>query len=129
MDKTLDLKLGEFKKALDTLKEAIDMFDQENILVRDATIKRFEYSFELCWKTSKVFLREEKGDLTISPKDCFKTLGKYSLSSEEVEELLTMVDDRNETTHAYGEKFIKELYPKIKNYFKLMVKVYQLIQK
>jgi len=129
MDKTLNLKLGEFKKALDTLKEAIDMFDQKNILVRDATIKRFEYSFELCWKTSKVFLREEKGDLTISPKDCFKTLSKYSLSSEEVEELLTMVDDRNETTHAYGEKFIRELYPKIKNYFKLMLKVYQLIQK
>jgi len=125
MDQTLNLKLEEFKKALGTLKEAIDMFDSTNILVRDATIKRFEYCFELSWKTSKVFLKEEKGNLVMAPKECFKTLGKYELlSPEEVEKSLNMVDDRNETTHAYGEKFIQALYPRIKEYFKVMEKIY-----
>jgi|GEM_PF-2544987 len=36
----------------------------------------------------------------------------------------TLVDDRNETTHAYGEKFVKVLYPRIKVYFELMNKIY-----
>lgn len=125
MDQTLSLKLAEFSKALATLKEALDMFDLKNILVRDATIKRFEYSYELCWKTSKVFLKEEKGEMVIGPKECFKTLGKHGfLSTEEIEKLLAMVDDRNETTHAYGEKFVQALYPRIKEYYDLMGKVY-----
>lgn len=129
MDQTLKLKLKEFRKALDTLNEALDMFDAKNILVRDATIKRFEYCFELCWKTSKVFLKEVKGDLVIAPKECFKTLCKQGiLSPEETEKLLTMVDDRNETTHAYGEKFIENLYPKIKEYNQLMQKIYELMK-
>lgn len=130
MDQTLNLKLKEFKKALLTLQEALNLFDAKNILVRDATIKRFEYSYELCWKSSKVFLKEQKGDLVIAPKECFKTLGKHGLlSAEEVEKILNMVDDRNETAHAYGEKFIKELYPRIKEYYKLMEKIYEAISK
>lgn len=128
MDQTLNLKLAEFNKALSTLKEALDLFDLKNILVRDATIKRFEYSYELCWKCSKVFLKEQKGELVIGPKECFKTLGKYDLlSPEEIEKLLGMVDDRNETTHTYGEKFVQELYPRIKEYYSLMGKVYNAI--
>lgn len=118
--------MEEFSKALAALKEALGMFDLKNILVRDATIKRFEYSYELCWKTSKVFLKEEKGEMVIGPKECFKTLGKHGfLSSEEIEKLLAMVDDRNETTHAYGEKFVQALYPRIKEYNDLMRKVYE----
>lgn len=124
MDQTLKLKLAEFEKALSTLKESLDMYDPSNILVRDATIKRFEYSYELCWKTSKVFLKEVKGELVVGPKECFKTLGKHGfLSPEEIEKLLNMVDDRNETTHAYGETFVQGLYPRIKEYYELMAKV------
>ena len=129
MDQTLELKLKEFRKALDTLVEALNMFDVANILVRDATIKRFEYCFELCLKTSKVFLKEAKGDLVVAPKECFKTLCKHGLlSSEETEKLLKMVDDRNETTHAYGAKFIENLYPRIKDYKELMLKIYESIK-
>ena len=128
MDQTLTLKLLEFHKALVTLREALEIFDVNNILVRDATIKRFEYSYELCWKTSKAFLKEKKGDLVVAPKECFKALGKYKiLSPDEIETALVMVDDRNETTHAYGENFIKGLYPRIKEYCVLISKIYQAI--
>ena len=130
MDQTLNFKLAEFSKALVTLKEALDMFDLKNILVRDATIKRFEYSYELCWKTSKVFLKEIKGELVVGPKECFKTMGKHGfLSPREIEKLLFMVDDRNETTHAYGEKFVQGLYPRIKEYKELMEKIYEAISR
>lgn len=130
MDQTLNLKRREFAKALATLKEALDMFDPDNILLRDATIQRFEYSYELCWKTVKVFLKEQKGDIATSPKECFRFLGKHELLiPEEVEWSLKMVDDRNETSHAYGEKFIKEFYPRIKDYFTLIDKIYRLTAK
>lgn len=129
MDKTLDLKLGEFKKALFTLKEALDMFDEKNILVRDATIKRFEYCYELCWKTTKLFLKEKKGELLMAPKETFRSIAKYGqFSDSEIEMLLNMVDDRNETTHAYGEKFVRELYPRIREYYGLMEKVYGAVE-
>ena|SRR3989338_10563372 len=129
MDKTLDLKFAEFSKALSTLKEALDMFDLKNILVRDATIKRFEYSYELCWKTSKVYLKEIKGEIVVGPKECFKMLGKHGfLSPEEIEKSLNMVDDRNETTHAYGETFVQELYPRIREYYQLMAKIHVTIE-
>ncbi|MBI5754185.1 hypothetical protein HZA40_03525 [Candidatus Peregrinibacteria bacterium] len=49
------------------------------------------------------------------------------LNPEETEKLLKMVDDRNETTHAYGERFIENLYPRIKDYNLLMLKIYSLI--
>lgn len=128
MDQTLKLKLQDYKKALQTLKEALDMFDVKNIIVRDATIKRFEYCYELCWKTTKVYLKEIKGESVMHPKECFRTLGKErQLTPGEIEKLLIMVDDRNETTHAYGEKFIEQLYPKIREYYPLMEKIYSVI--
>lgn len=128
MDQTLKLKLQDYEKAMKTLKEALDMFDMKNILVRDATIKRFEYCYELCWKTAKVYLKEIKGEPIMYPKECFRTLGKDGqLTPAEIEKLLTMVDDRNETTHAYGEKFIEQLYARIKEYYSLMEKIFKTI--
>ena len=36
------------EKALKTLKDALQM--PASVIVRDATIQRFEYSFEILWK-------------------------------------------------------------------------------
>ncbi|HHD92404.1 MAG TPA: nucleotidyltransferase, partial [Candidatus Portnoybacteria bacterium] len=52
MDQTLKLKIEKFKKAIQTLKDALKQ--RENEIIKDATIKRFEYCFELGWKTAKV---------------------------------------------------------------------------
>lgn len=57
MDSTVILVLQEFKKALSTLDEALQA-DPKDVFVRDASVKRFEYSFELCWKTAKAHLSE-----------------------------------------------------------------------
>ena len=99
-------------------------------LVRDAVIKRFEYTFELCWKTSKVFLSEKFGVDIFSPKQCFRELRKNKLlSDKETETLLQETDDRNQIIHAYGQDFSNELYEKINgNYYQLLEKIYRILE-
>ena len=128
MDKTLTLKLKEFKQALNTLLKALKI--RKNELVRDSVIKRFEYSYELLWKCTKIFLSDKYGIAASSPKECFRTLKKMQLISEkDTELLLLMADDRNEVIHTYQEKFSKYLYKKInKNYYILMDKIYNIIK-
>ena len=96
-------------------------------IARDSAIKRFEYVFELCWKTSKLFLREEFGVDIFSPKECFRELRKNKLiSDEETELLLEMTDDRNEIIHTYNENFSDKLYDKIaQKYYQLITKIYK----
>lgn len=53
MDQTLIFKKAEFQKALASLKQALA--ERENDIIRDSVIKRFEYTFELCWKNAKVY--------------------------------------------------------------------------
>jgi nucleotidyltransferase substrate binding protein (TIGR01987 family) len=118
MDKTLKLKLKDFNKALLTLEEALKA--RKNKFIRDAAIKRFEYCFELAWKTAKLFLLEDYGVDSFSPKECFRQLRKNKLISDsEAEKFLEMADDRNEIIHTYNDKFAEELYQKItkKHYF------------
>lgn len=122
MANTLNLKLEEYKKVLTTLESALK--EEKNELVRDAVIKRFEYTFELCWKTSKIFLNEKFGVDVFSPKQCFRELQKNKLlSDKETETLLQETNDGNQIIHAYGKNFSEELYEKIKkNYYQLLEK-------
>ena len=91
MDQTLILKLSEFKKALDSLKEVLSK--KKDNIIRDSAIKRFEFTYELAWKNAKVFLNNNFGVDVFSPKDVFRELRKNSLiSEEETSNLLIMVD-------------------------------------
>ena len=129
MDKTLGLKLKTFKKALVTLEKALKA--EHSDLARDSSIQRFEYCYELCWKTSKIFLKDHFGVETFSPKPCFRELRKNQLiTDEETEILLEMVNDRNLATHTYDEKFAMELFKKIKSkYHKTLLKIHHIVEK
>jgi nucleotidyltransferase substrate binding protein (TIGR01987 family) len=112
MAKTLELKLEDLKDALDTLEEVLVLEKSE--INRDSAIKRFEYVFELLWKTVKVYLREREGIEAFSPKECFRQLRKIGLvGSEQAEVLMEMTADRNEAVHTYSEKFADQLYERI----------------
>jgi nucleotidyltransferase substrate binding protein (TIGR01987 family) len=128
MDQTLVLKLEQYHKALDSLKTALT--EPENPIVRDSVIKRFEFTYELCWKNAKVYLNNRFGVDVFSPKDVFRELRKNGLSGdEETETLLMMVDERNKIIHTYSENFSNELYQRIKdNYFNLLAKIYQVLK-
>ncbi|MFH0755262.1 MAG: HI0074 family nucleotidyltransferase substrate-binding subunit [bacterium] len=128
MDNTLKLKLKEFQRTLTTLEEALN--EKKSELIRDSVIKRFEYTFEICWKTIKIFLNEKFGTDVFSSKECFRELRKNKLiSDEQTELLLKMTDDRNKIIHTYDKDFSDELYEKIKiDYYELFKKVYEILK-
>lgn len=109
-----------FEKGLQTLEEAVGL--KYSKVVRDATIQRFEYTFELCWKVLRSYLKEIHGIICNSPKNCFRegfSIGLYNES--DTEKFLQMVDDRNDTTQTYDEKIAMRIYKQIKEtYYPLL---------
>lgn len=107
------------KRALKTLEEVIN--EPYSLVVRDATIQRFEYTFEAVWKFLREYLRNKEGIICNSPKSCFReTFGLGFLKEEEAAEFLEMTDRRNETAHTYKEEVAQLIYSKTKGYFFLM---------
>ncbi len=56
--------------ALETLDEALRL--PFSVIVRDAALQRFEYSFESTWKLLKSYLEMYEGVVCNSPKSCFR---------------------------------------------------------
>lgn len=102
---------GRFKEAYSRLKEAINIKEESDIK-RDAVIKRFEFSYELLWKTYKKIARLQKLDY-FSPKACFQFAFKSGLIEDE-ELFLEIIDARNKTTHVYSEEEAKKIYNFVK---------------
>jgi len=101
----------QFKEAYSRLKEAINIKEESDIK-RDAVIKRFEFTYELLWKTYKKIARLEKLDY-FTPKACFQFAFKSGLIEDE-ELFLEIIDARNKTIHVYSEEEAKKIYDFIK---------------
>ncbi len=118
----LTLSYTVFSKALKTLKDIIG--EQKTTIVRDASIQRFEYTFEAAWKLLKVYLYIIEGIDCGSPKSCFRqALTINLLNGEEVESALLMCDDRNLTSHTYLEAVAEKIYMKLPVYLKILEKL------
>ena len=123
----LKLKFEDSKKALASLKEILN--EPYSAIVRDATIQRFEFTFEAFWKFLKEYLKSTKGAIVSFPKDCFREVLPLGIcTEEEIEMLLKMTDSRNQTAHTYNEKIANEIYSKTKNYALLMEKILRKIK-
>ena len=108
-----------FEKALSKLDEALKAETSE--LIRDAAIQRFEFSYELMWKSLKHVLKES-GVICHSPKSCFKEA--FSQGWIEDEELwLQMLSDRNLTTHTYDEALAVKVYKNLPVYLAAMADI------
>jgi nucleotidyltransferase substrate binding protein (TIGR01987 family) len=66
----LKLKYSDTIRAIKTLKEILE--EPFSNIVRDATIQRFEYTFEALWKFMKEYLKEREGIICNSPKSCYR---------------------------------------------------------
>lgn len=91
------------------LAEAVAQPESE--LIRDATIQRFEFTFEVVWKTLKLYL-ERQGHECGGPRPTLKkAFAEYLIATPEQADLwLAMLDDRNLTAHAYDEALASQIY-------------------
>lgn len=112
------MKVDNLVYALDKLETAFTKLQQAagrvvDDLDRDGVIQRFEFTFELLWKTAKIFL-EYEGFRCAGPRSCIKEGVRREILSEG-EVLLDMLEDRNKTTHIYDEHTAEEIFERIKN--------------
>ncbi|HOO73626.1 MAG TPA: HI0074 family nucleotidyltransferase substrate-binding subunit [Spirochaetota bacterium] len=118
-----------FEKALVSLEEISN--ERFTVIIRDATIQRFEYTFEAMWKCLKIYLRAVEGIECNSPKGCFREYQSV-LNSDvaDTEILLEMTDMRNLTSHTYIEQVAQDIYQRIlSSYIAVMRRVLLRIQK
>lgn len=118
----IELKYSDALNALNTLKEI--MLEPFSVIIRDAAIQRFEYTFEAFWKFLKEYLKEKEGLIANSPKACFREIFSLGFASEdETVQLQEMTDKRNDTSHTYKEEVAQAIYNKIGGYSLLMDKI------
>lgn len=103
------------QRALDRLKEVLG--EPETDLTRDAAIKRFEFTFELAWKATQRFLREQ-GILCRSPRDCFREAFSFGLVQDSPL-WIRMMEDRNPTVQTYSEQTARRIYGNLGDYVPL----------
>ena len=113
-------------RALATLDEVLS--EPYSVFIRDASIQRFEYTFEAVWKLLKEDLLDVEGVVCASPKACFRqALPAGLLSEEEVLVALEMTDDRNRTVHTYHEGLADRIFARLHGYRDLMRRLFEAI--
>lgn len=106
------LKWEDYHKALHRLEIALTKTLDEDDLYLDATIQRFEITFELAWKLMKAVLEYEGIEAT-SPRSSIREAWKQHLIGD-AEKWLDMQVKRNLSSHTYNEETAQDIYRHIK---------------
>ncbi|OGX11180.1 MAG: hypothetical protein A2351_02925 [Omnitrophica bacterium RIFOXYB12_FULL_50_7] len=121
MSDEIQYSLEKLGKALASLKEGAEQAADD--LSKDGVIQRFEFTFELLWKTLRIFLEEVKGIQVRNPKDSLKAAFKEGLIDDE-KVFLNMLEDRNRSSHIYNKEESQEIFKRVKSdYLPAVLKV------
>lgn len=120
-------KFNDFKKAIDNLKEVLNL-PETNDITRDSAIKRFELCFDLSWKLIKWQAQQQGAEECYSPRACFKTAWQIKLIDYD-EQWLEMIKDRNLTSHLYKKEMAERVHSHLKNYLELFEKLTAALEK
>lgn len=112
-----------FDKAYKQFNAAILDFESLSVLEKEGLIQRFEYTFELAWKTLKDYL-EAKEVVAKFPREVIKTAFHYEIIADG-EVWMDMLDKRNILAHTYDEERFNFAIKKIKEeYYEAISQVY-----
>ena len=120
----LALQLKTLQKALGTLDEALQ--EPYITLIRDASIQRFEYTFELAWKVLRRVSKIE-GLETDSPRQAIRNAFQLGLLTD-TDRWFQFLEDRNSTSHTYNESRAESVYQSAKKFPDALNPVIQLIE-
>ena len=110
----IKIKFEKFQKALLSLEAIYLKPTQEDRSNIDATIQRFEFTFELGWKFLKDYFFERGVELNY-PKEILQEAFNVNLIDNE-NVWIKMLKDRNMTSHTYDQKLADEIFLRIKLY-------------
>jgi nucleotidyltransferase substrate binding protein (TIGR01987 family) len=118
--------VASLKKSLDRLGEALDLPIDSNPIALDGTIQRFEFCYEQAWKTLQRFARFMGFDPR-SPRDVFRVAYKQGWIEDE-DLWLSMLNDRNLTSHTYRVALALEIYSRVKSYYPELRRINSLLK-
>ena len=107
------IDIASLLKAYKSFESALKQINSE--LERDGAIQRFEFTFELAWKTLKRILAFKGLDIN-NPRDVFREAAKQRLI-DNIEGWFEFIKKRNLTVHTYNEEYAIEIFeslPKFK---------------
>jgi nucleotidyltransferase substrate binding protein (TIGR01987 family) len=88
---------------------------------RDASIQRFEYTYEAVWKAGQLYLRNHENLELASPTSVTRACFQSGLLHEEKGRIaLDMARDRDLTVHTYNEDLANQIYSRLATYVDLM---------
>ncbi len=112
-------RLKSYSKALLQLESALQQ-KQFSVLEKDGVIKRFEFTFELAWKTLQDKLYDEGYLTTKGPKPVIKQAFNNGMITDG-QAWMDMLTDRNNSTHLYDESTAISIFDRIQiTYFTLL---------
>lgn len=115
-------RFSNYRKALKKLGEAVDILDMSE-LEREGMIQRFEYTYELAWKTMQDIIRERHPDFTGGPAQVIEQSAEEGLI-QDAEGWKGMKSSREKTSHTYDEDTAEEIAENIVNfYYNLLVQL------
>ena len=113
----LNEKLSDFQLSLSRLDEALSKNIQTDDMYLDATIQRFEFTYELSWKLMKAYLNY-LGIEANNPRAAVRESAKQNLIQDnDVSQWLEMIEKRNLTSHTYHKKMALTVYAHIQSHF------------
>ena len=111
--KRFEERQSDYKKALSKLKEALR--EEPTEIVIDGILHRYEFTFELAWKTIKDYL-EYMGIVNKvgSPRENIQLAYQQGIINDG-ELWIEMMLSRNSLSHLYDEETSRKIYNDIKN--------------
>jgi len=106
-------QLTDFHKALVRLKEAAAL-TPKRLIHKDATIQRFEFTFELAWKMMQSLVHESTKEI-YGPKQVIREAAKLGLI-DEPEKWFEFLQQHNLSVHTYKEDLAQEVYMSAKEF-------------
>lgn len=108
-----------YSKALSQLQSALQQ-KKFSVLEKDGVIKRFEFTFELAWKTLQDILQHRGYHDIKGPKPVIKQAFQDGILSDG-QAWIDMLNDRNNSTHLYDENEARKIFDNIQiKYFGLL---------
>ncbi|HEY8270625.1 MAG TPA: nucleotidyltransferase substrate binding protein [Pseudobdellovibrionaceae bacterium] len=104
------VSVQELTKALESLRIALE--SPYSDIVRDASIQRFEFCIELCWK----LLKKKMGTSSVAPKAVLREAAAQGLIAN-IEIWFDFIEARNLTSHTYNESVAKTVFETVQRFF------------
>lgn len=114
------LDITSFENALKSLIDILVMYDENpsDIVVRDATIQRFEYTYSLALKMLSRFINNESKEIihTMTFNQLIRTANQFGLLKSNLEIWDDYRQKRNSTSHTYDEAIALEVMSIVPNF-------------